>query len=380
MNIKYPQLSFVYNRRKTASSTRKATVELRVSYDYRQKYISTGIMLFPNQWHKGCIVNTPDMLQISKVLDKLLTDVREVLMQMLESNTVDLDRILPELEKRKSSAMTFLDFCKKRAEVRKYGKSKDSQRRYDRFIRLFSEYGGIKLFSDVTEANIIKYDKLLQKKKLKANSIWYNYHRFLNSFIKDAVEEGYLTRNPYKWVAIQKDSDSLGLDRCLTPEEFQRLKDTKMITESLERVKDLFIFQTYTCLRYSDLAAFDAGRIKSINGRSVYTGSSKKTNKPFTIPLSKEALSILEKYHDRLPIISNVKYNLYLKSVAQAAGIDKPLSTHWARHTGATLLFNNGVDIKIVSRICGHSSIRITENIYAKLLDETVVDAVKNIE
>ena len=88
MNIKYPQLSFVYNRRKTASSTRKATVELRVSYDYRQKYISTGIMLFPNQWHKGCIVNTPDMLQISKVLDKLLTDVREILVQMLESNGV----------------------------------------------------------------------------------------------------------------------------------------------------------------------------------------------------------------------------------------------------------------------------------------------------
>ena len=75
-----------------------------------------------------------------------------------------------------------------------------------------------------------------------------------------------------------------------------------------------------------------------------------------------------------------MKYNEYLKVVAQAAGIDKPLSSHWARHTGATLLLNGGTDMRIVSKICGHSSTRITEQVYAKLLDETVVDAVASYE
>jgi site-specific recombinase XerD len=74
-----------------------------------------------------------------------------------------------------------------------------------------------------------------------------------------------------------------------------------------------------------------------------------------------------------------VKYNEYLKIVAQASGIDKPLSTHWARHTGATLLLNEGVPMQIVSKICGHSSTKITEQVYAKLLDETVVDAIQNL-
>lgn len=74
-----------------------------------------------------------------------------------------------------------------------------------------------------------------------------------------------------------------------------------------------------------------------------------------------------------------MKYNAYLKIVAQAAGIDKPLSTHWARHTGATLLLNEGVDMKVVSKICGHSSTRITEKVYAKLLEETIVKAIKSI-
>ena len=104
-----------------------------------------------------------------------------------------------------------------------------------------------------------------------------------------------------------------------------------------------------------------------------------KTNKSFTIPLSNSALEILKKYNYSLPIISNVKYNVYLKIIAQTVGINKPISSHWARHTGATLLLNKGVDMRIVARICGHSSVRVTEQIYAKLLDETVVQAITNV-
>ena len=153
-----------------------------------------------------------------------------------------------------------------------------------------------------------------------------------------------------------------------------------MPTESLSRIRDLFVFQTYTCLRYSDLALFDARYIREIKGMKVYIREAKKTNKPFTIPILPPAWDILMKYEGQLPIISNVKYNLYLKNVAQAAGLDIKLTTHWARHTGATLLINEGVDTKIIKKICGHSSTKITEQIYAKLLDETVVDAVQDLE
>ena len=176
---------------------------------------------------------------------------------------------------------------------------------------------------------------------------------------------------------IEKKKVSCGIDKCLAPLEFGQLKKAVMPTESLDRVRDLFVFQTYTCLRYSDLMKFDSNNITIINGTEVYKCTQKKTKKPATIPLLQPALDILDKYKGVLPIISNVKYNLYLKAVAQNAGLPYSLSTHWARHTGATILLNEGVDIKIVTKICGHSSIKITEQIYAKLLDETVVDAIK---
>ena len=91
-------------------------------------------------------------------------------------------------------------------------------------------------------------------------------------------------------------------------------------------------------------------------------------------------MEILKRYDGVLPTISNQKYNDFLKIIAYHAGIDKPISSHWARHTGATLLLNMGVDMEIVAKILGHSSTKITRAVYAKLLDETVVNAMADVE
>ena len=377
MNNKVPQIDFVFDRRKVSSVTKKGMVEIRITYEKKQKYISTGVSVYQNHWRKHRIVNLPDALERNQILDKLMKDIWEVLLEMLHEGNVDIFQVSARLAKKKEDKLTFLDYCKQRAKVRKYGKSLDNQQRYDRFIKLFGEYGKILDFADVTEESIIAYDKYLNDQGMKPNSKWYNYHRFLNSFILDALKDGHMTRNPYNHIIIDKSQEEMV--RHLLPEEFKKIKEVELPTKSLERVRDLFVFQTYTCLSYSDLASFNADNLQKIKGVTVYIDKRQKTRKDFTIPILSPAMEILTKYEGKLPIISNVKYNYYLKVVAQAAGIDKPVSTHWARHTGATMLLNEGIPMQIVSKICGHSSTRITEKIYAKLLDETVVDALSNI-
>ena len=49
---KYPQISLIYDRRKTATPSRKASVELRITHDGKQKYLSTGILLYPQLLQK----------------------------------------------------------------------------------------------------------------------------------------------------------------------------------------------------------------------------------------------------------------------------------------------------------------------------------------
>lgn len=381
MVTRTPLLVYVWNRYGKATSKKEAVVELRITYERRQKYISTGIWLLPKHWHNGSVVNRIDAMQLNQMLDKLLVEVRKVIMEMVDEDNIDIFSIPDRLKRLRTGGVSFIEFCRKRADIRSYNKSGDSQKRYERFMKKFIEWGEIEHWEDITEENIIAFDKYLASKGFKPYSKWQNYHRFLNSFIIDAVHEGLMTKNPYKWVQIEKDKSRTGIGKYLSPEEFVKVRNLKPTTESLERVRDLFVFQTYTCMAYTDMASFDASKIQEIKGMKVYVGKRNKTKETFTIPLLSPALSILKKYNYKLPIISNEKYNEYLKVVAQASGIDKPLSSHWARHTGATILLNEGgFDMKIVAKICGHSSTRITEKVYAKLLDETVVDAMAGFE
>lgn len=369
-----PTLTYVYDRKKVATVAKMAVVELRISYERKSKYISTGVMLSPKQWKNGRVTNREDMVELNNTLDLLMQKARKVVNTMIEEGELRMEE-LPRRIKDSSgmSDVSFLDYCKKRVQVRIYGKSEDTKERYERFLKWLKQWGGIVFFSDVTDANIVKMDAALTKTGMKNYSKWNNYHRFLNSFILDAIDDGYLKRNPYKWVYIKKDKDS-GLSKYLTLEELHAIENAEMPTVSLERVRDLFVFQSYTCLSYTDLAAFDAKMVKD----GVYTGYRGKTGVEYSFLLLPAAKRILDKYNGKLPIISNVKYNEYLKLVAQAAKIDKPISTHWARHTGATILLNDGgVDMEIVSHILGHSSTKMTRKIYAKILDKTVVTAME---
>lgn len=372
-----PTLAFVYDRKKTATASKEAVVELRISYERKSKYISTGVSLLPKQYKGGRVTNRADMVELNESLDLLMAKARKAVNTMMEEGDFSLEE-LPRRIKASSSGsdVSFIEYCKKRVQVRIYGKSDDTKDRYERFIKWLKAWGEIRHFSDVTDENIVKMDAALAKTGMKPYSKWNNYHRFLNSFILDAIDDGFLKRNPYKWVHIRKDKDS-GLSKYLTLEELQAIEKAKMPTVSLERVRDLFVFQSYTCLSYTDLASFDAKMVKD----GVYTGYRGKTGIEYSFLLLPPAKKVLEKYKGRLPIISNVKYNEYLKLVAQAAKIDKPISTHWARHTGATILLNEGgVDMEVIAKILGHSDPRETRRTYSRLLKKTIVEEMKKAQ
>lgn len=374
-----PILTFVFDRKHQATARKEAPVELRIAYNGKSKYISTGVRLLPKQWRNGTVTNREDMLEIQRSLDLMMKNVRKAINDMADTGELNTSEIKSRVKRMMADERSFMEYMEERTRVRTYGKSKDTIERYDRFLKWMRSWGQMIFFADVTDANILKMDEKLRSTGMKNYSKWNNYHRFLNSFILDAVDDGYLRRNPYKWLHIQKDKTK-GIEKYLSPEELMRIETAEMPTESLERVRDLFVFQTYTCLSYVDLASFCIDKAEEKDGMKIYTARRGKTNQEFSFVLLGKASDILEKYGGTLPVISNVKYNEYLKVVAQSAKIDKPVTSHWARHTGATLLLNNGVDMEVVARILGHASTKQTRETYAKLLDDTIVKEMSKFE
>ena len=377
--LRLPVVKLIYDRYHIGAPAKEASIEVRITYNGKQKYMSTGVRVFPKQWHDGMITNREDAIQLNQFLDHLLIDVKKVVNEMVAEGRVDIFAIPERLKELRIKEVDVFAYLEKRMRIRVYGQSEFSKRRYTHFIEYLRASGIVKKMSDLNEESVIKLDKNLQAKGMKANSRWSNYHKVLNALIGDAINDGYLRKNPYKYVSIDRGDDSIGIDRHLTKEEYDAIRTAEMPSERLTRVRDRFVFQTNTCLSVSDLKRFDRSKVVKVNGEMVYTGKRGKTEKPFTIPLLPDAIGILEKYQWELPLISDQKYNDYLKEVAQAAGVNRPITSHWARHTGATLLLNAGVPMEVVSKVCGHASIKMTEKIYAKMFDETVVESVMNI-
>ena len=89
-----------------------------------------------------------------------------------------------------------------------------------------------------------------------------------------------------------------------------------------------------------------------------------------------KALEILDKYSNEglvFPRISNQRYNSYLKEIADLVGIEKKMTTHMARRTFAsTVLLYNDVPMEVVSELLGHSSMKITQDSYGKVVQKKI--------
>ena len=191
----------------------------------------------------------------------------------------------------------------------------------------------------------------------------------LKRILEFAVKEGYISVNPFRLTLRE---EKLDYD-VLTKEEIDILLNCKFSEDRLDKVRDCFIFQCYTGLAYSDMAQLTKDDIQD----DVIYGRRQKTDIQYVVPLLPVAKNILEKYDYQLPIISNQKYNQWLKFLGELSGLNKSLHSHLARHSFSCMLLNSGVDLKTISRTLGHSNSKITEHTYAFMNNQTVVNNVR---
>lgn len=212
---------------------------------------------------------------------------------------------------------------------------------------------------------------------LMSNNTAIQKMKHLKKILRMAVEEGYISVSPFKMTLKneQKEVNPLTLD------ELRKIKNKNISLPRLAKVRDMFIFECYTGLAFTDMVNLRSeNNVVDTKGNEWIIKSRQKTKIQSTIPLLPIAKEILMKYQDELPTLTNQKYNGYLKELGDICGIKKNLHSHLARHTFATILLNSGVDMVSVSKILGHANSRITEKVYAKMLPETIMKKVMNVQ
>ena len=379
--MKIPTIKFIYDRRNVSGKNKKGSIELRITYDRKQKFMSTGISVYPRHWNERTqrIIGAPGALEYNEILSEMERKTLRIISGMSESGRVDISAI-PTLLRSQTASITFLEYMCQRME--KKNVVENTHRSHVTTYNKVVEFGKIKYFTDITPANIRAFGewlhayKMPNKKKYTQATI-YKLTSNLSLFISDAVVDGYLTENPYVTKRLNEDKGGTRIDQYLTVDEVAKIESARMPTEAVSRSRDLFLLQCYTGMAYVDLMSYN---FKKAGGEQVCRGIRQKTGTEFVFVMTDKAREILERYKYKMPTLSNQKYNAHLKIMADAAGINKPITSHMGRRTAGSIWLNMGIPIDVVAKCLGHQSIQVTQRAYAKILDTTVVDAFRKVK
>lgn len=374
--MKYPTIRVVHNRRRTATETKPAAIEIEVSYERKQKRISTGVSVLVSQWNpaKG-VVNHPDSATLNLRIEAVRRPVSDYIsMLMLKGEEFTFDGLASALAK-KTYAESFVEFVRRRIEERT-GIKEVTRRNHRRLNGALKAFGRIQSFDDLTPQKVRDFDSWLHEQHYTQTTIAV-YHKFMKNYIHEAMAAEIISSDPYAGIRIDKGKHRQR--KYLTEEELNRVRDFVTGDASTMRARDLFLFQCFTGLAYADLARFDFSNVKTRDGKYIIRDIRQKSEEEYYIVLLSPAVEILKRYDFKLPVISNQKYNSALKAVAAGSGIRFNITSHVGRHTFATYCLNKGVSIETLAAMMGHSNIKATQ-IYARMVNKTVESAFDDLE
>ena len=377
-----------YIKRKKEDQQGKVPVYMRITYDGKRAEISTMRKVESKRWNsKGNIVNgsSSEAKLINRNLDIMRNRVHEIHQKLVDGNdeinvTVIKNMYLGNNEENKSILNMFEEhnsrmekLVGKHFSFRTLQRYKTTKKHLEAFISAsYKTYDYPVKEIDTKFINSFTY--YLKTEYNHSHNSALKYLAYLKKIVRIAFANGWVEKDPFYNFKLKLQN----IDReFLTKEEIIQIMEKEFSIPRIEHVRDVFLFSCYTGLAYSDVEKLTVDDIvRGIDGNLWIKIKRTKTKTLSNIPLLPVAQKLIEKYKDvgnfkgkLLPVYTNQRMNSYLKEIADRCEIKKNLTFHMARHTFATTVtLSNGVPIESVSKMLGHSSIKITQH-YAKVLD-----------
>jgi site-specific recombinase XerD len=380
---------------------------IRVCKDRKTKYQSLGISVNPKFW------------DFEKQRPKSNCPNRELILQIILAKEAEYQTGILELNanKRAYTASTLIT-----ATTQKYV-AKTVEEFYTELINRFKQeeregnaavykysYTSLKrfnkgnlniLFADIDVTFLNKYEQWLRSNGDKDTSISVKF-RTLRSVYNKAIEEKCALKSTYPFDGYKISKFDLSTAKRAIPKDTVKQiinADTSTSNRFYAQFsRDIFTF-SYLCggINFADIARLTGSNI--IGGTLTYIRQ--KTGKKITLPLSDEAMLIIQRYRTEsnsyiFPILNEAihktesqkynrskkvraKVNKYLKIIAKSAQINANLTTYVARHSFATILKNSGVNVALISEVLGHADLATTQIYLDSFESEQVGEAMKNL-
>jgi len=376
---------------------------LRMDFSYTGKRFRyfVGISLPENHWSntkqrvKSSVSNS---LEINKRLSEIAKEVIKIYYELVNNNMTPSNAMLKEKLDDSlrgiSSQLSFFEFVDEFIKRSSNTKKASTRKEYVYTIndlKTFEKHIKRRIEWDTIDMKF--YDSYMDYQyNVKGNSqnLFGKRIKTLKTFLNDAYERGANKHLMYKgFKVLQKETDAI----YLTEDEIEKIYKLDLTeNKRLEKVRDLFIVECNTGVRFEDLMHIEKENVLKDSIKIKI----RKTGEVLNTLLLPDTQAILKRYNYELPKISNTNYNLYLKEIGELAGINDTInhntyragkeisikkkkfeliSSHTSRRSFATNMYHRGYSSMIIMSITGHKK----ESTFLKYIRITNEEAVKII-
>ena len=342
--------------------------------------ISTNCYVDKNKWDGNNQTLKRNSLNW-ETIKRTLNRIEEYLHSIIRENSVKGIILTPKevkdayLNRNNNIDPTFSDCCSEYCQLKEQSCCKSTMNRLNKINRYINEFNGLLKrknirLSEIGYEFLQGYHNWMRNTKCNQNSTIHKDIGTIKGILKHAdrcgkvIDKGALN---FKMHVEDKNRDSLNT------EDLAKLISFETENESLQKVRDLFLFQCQTGVSFIDLINLKTTNIVTrIEGKFISCKRS-KSKVEFSIPLSEITTKIIEQYakHPRrldgdflFPSYSNAAYNRMLKKLGSELCLTKVLTSHLGRHTFASLCVQSDCSVTDIMRMMGHKKITTTQ-IYA---------------
>lgn len=378
-------------------------VKLRITFLRKQKYYTLAVNLTKEDYElisnnqvgslKGDIQRKDNLKKVKLKLDGHLLKAHQVIDCM---NSFSFEQFEKSMFEQKPKANDFFSIFQNHINQYKNENRLGTAISYQNALNALIKFRPSLPFTEITPEFLQSFENWFIAKGGSISTVGI-YLRSLRTIINLCLEQGIMDQSSYPFGKRKYIIPAArNIKKALTIEEVGKIYHFKAIPDTWwQRAKDYWLFSYFANgMNMKDIAELTYDNLQGTNIvfiRAKTRRSTKAYMQPITIPINDDLKEIMERWkiagakfvfpilHDSMTIEQKQQAihqtikmtNKYMRLIAKSVGIEKEITTYYARHSFATILKRSGASTEFISDSLGHQSITTTRSYLDSFEDET---------